>query len=184
MSSISELAQQWGNEQWAASIPFVERCVEEAEATNGMIVECGSGLTTLAMMRTGKQLVSLEHEWEWYQKLKAMEPDAPVAFTPILPDKCRVHDWYDCTAIPSPENVTLLVVDGPPGHTKGGRFGAVPAVWHALAPEPTIVLDDVHRFSELDTLNRWAGAFRMSGAEVQIEVAQGDRPFAVMKVSR
>src|SRR5678815_2448547 len=62
---VSRLIYGWGNESWSALDEYLVRCIQEASACDGNILECGSGLTTLLMGIIAKrrriQVWSLEH---------------------------------------------------------------------------------------------------------------------------
>jgi hypothetical protein len=49
----------------------------------------------------------------------------------------------------------MVICDGPPGGTKGGRYGLIPIMSERLATGCTILLDDVVRESERAIANRW-----------------------------
>ena len=63
--------------------------------------------------------------------------------------------WYDPPLQELPDNFRLVVCDGPPGMTKGGRYGLLPVFGSRLPQGTVIVLDDADRPSEVELLNRW-----------------------------
>src|ERR1700741_4417801 len=58
----------WGNDGYAANIDYLEEVARNAATTDGPILECGSGLTTLLLGmlagRRGVKVRSLEHSNE------------------------------------------------------------------------------------------------------------------------
>jgi hypothetical protein len=56
-----------------------------------------------------------------------------------------------------PDNFFLVVCDGPPRRTKGGRYGLVPIMRERLKSGCIILLDDAGRDEELTIAKRWAG---------------------------
>ena len=68
-----------------------------------------------------------------------------------------------------PSDFSLVVCDGPPGDTPGGRYGTLPVMRSLLRPGCVVLLDDVHRSEELEIVNRWAdqlgSPFDLTGSE-------------------
>ena len=64
----------WGNEKWSADEMYLAEVVRSAEKTNGSILECGSGLTTVLMSavaaRRGLHLHALEHNEGWHARVR------------------------------------------------------------------------------------------------------------------
>jgi hypothetical protein len=54
-----------------------------------------------------------------------------------------------------PLEFRLVICDGPPGATAGGRYGLLPVLGERLAAEATILLDDSDREGEAEVLQRW-----------------------------
>jgi hypothetical protein len=65
------------------------------------------------------------------------------------------YSWYDAPREDLPHRIGLVICDGPPGQTPGGRFGLLPQMRERLAPGATILLDDVDREGERAVLARW-----------------------------
>ena len=62
------------------------------------------------------------------------------------------------TALDGLAPVQLLLVDGPQACRQGmglARLPALPILRHALAPDATVALDDIHRRGEREVLKRW-----------------------------
>ena len=55
-----------------------------------------------------------------------------------------------------PRDFNLVICDGPPGTTRGGRTGMLPIMRKQLAPHCRIFVDDVNRPDESAMLKRWA----------------------------
>jgi hypothetical protein len=63
--------------------------------------------------------------------------------------------WYDPPSQNLPDQFRLVVCDGPPGQTKGGRYGLLPVFGPRLREGTVIVLDDADRPAEVELVNRW-----------------------------
>ena len=72
----------------------------------------------------------------------------------------------------------LIVCDGPPGHTLGGRYGLLPIVGNRLRKGAVILLDDAERSEEQVALRRWA---KEAGWEHTIK-GDADNAYAVVTV--
>lgn len=64
-------------------------------------------------------------------------------------------DWYDVESVQLPDTIGLVVCDGPPGTSRGGRYGLVPILKDRLAPGCIILIDDTDRAGERDIVDRW-----------------------------
>src|SRR6185295_13403707 len=66
---LQSLSAGWGNDGYAANIDYLEEVAKNAASTEGPILECGSGLTTLLLGlvagRRGVPVHSLEHSQSW-----------------------------------------------------------------------------------------------------------------------
>jgi len=158
---IRELIRGWSNEGWSAKEEFLVVCGQHALATNGPILECGSGLTTILLGviadRLGQTVWSLEHIPEWGQRVQKTLKKLNIQSVNV--DIRPLRDfggfsWYDVpTVLPQ---FSLVVCDGPPAHTHGGRYGLVPIMRSKLKPGAVILLDDAVRKQEQLIASRWA----------------------------
>lgn len=152
----------WGNEKWAAEEQYLAAVVRSAERTRGSILECGSGLTTLLMgavaTRTGVRLHSLEHTADWHDRVTRSIRDFGMRNVAVHLAPLRdfgEYDWYDAPLSVLPNDFALVVCDGPPASTRGGRSGMMPMMSGKLAPECEILLDDLVRPAEQELVQRW-----------------------------
>jgi len=74
---------------------------------------------------------------------------------------------------------SLVVCDGPPGTTRGGRYGFLPVMLPYLSSKCTILLDDVEREGEQKTLLLWKEENRFS-----YKTFGGDRKFSEISLAR
>ncbi len=140
------------------------------EQRPGMIVECGSGISTLVFAYAVRTLghgsvVSLEHDPVYAEQTRSwlrvhgVSAWAQVLTVPLVPHRLNGHQWrwYDLTTVQFPAPIDLLFVDGPPGGLQRlSRYPAGPLLAQRLANEAIMILDDVHRFDERAIVSRWA----------------------------
>ena len=151
---------------------LVELCNEIVLGPRRRILELGSGVSTILLGRllraTGGMLVAVEHDAGWRdwvaERLAAegLEAFATVIHAPLEPTPVGDLPWYAAEAIDAALATVgppdLLVVDGPPAFLSQdahARFPALPVLLDRLAPDATIVLDDVVRPGERAVLQRW-----------------------------
>jgi len=144
--------------------------------TPALVVELGSGASTVVVARLLKELgsgrlLAVEHDETWAERVQrqlAHEDLAEVASVVRAP--LRPHqrswdgaEWYDETVVVAAMTrvdlpIDVLVVDGPPAYRPGtahARYPALGLLAEWLAPDATVVLDDVERPGEQAVLARW-----------------------------
>jgi hypothetical protein len=161
-STLSELIYGWGNEAWSAREEYLTSCIAHALAAKGAILECGSGLTTLLVAAIAKKQGQphwiLEHKPHWAKKaqqyLDIYQLDSIVCSKPLKDygDYC----WYEVPMDNMPHTFSLLICDGPPRRTKGGRYGLIPVMRKQIQSGCVILLDDGYRQEEVEIAKRWA----------------------------
>ena len=177
---VRDLVYGWGNESWSARGEFLGAVLAHAWKADGPVLECGSGLTTLLLglvaERTGHRVWSLEHNPFWAERVRAELKRYRIGNVEVCPAALGDRGGYSWYAAPRerlPETFALVVCDGPPGDTPGGRYGLVPEMRSRLAPGCVLLLDDADRPDERAVLARWAGEL---GAAP--EVLGAEKPFA------
>lgn len=176
----------WGNADYSAGTSYLRTVAEESRHASGPILECGSGLSTIVLAfyaaRRGVPVFVLEHEGQWVATVEQSLRRARAAGTrgeqvrthyATLRDQGD-HDWY---SVPPdlPEGISVVVCDGPPQGTRGGRYGLLPAVWDRLSEDCVILLDDAERPDEQRVLRSWNEKF---GTSDVVLPAEGKRSFA------
>jgi hypothetical protein len=162
----------WKNEGFSADTAYLQTVCEWALRIPGPILECGSGLTTilLGMIAQGR-VTSLEHLPEWKERVErtAVEYAIPVDVlaTPLV--DYGSFDWYSVKEL-SGKAYELIICDGPPSKTKGGRYGLFPAARHLFAPNAVILMDDVECPAHQATIERWKSEFGIRSQEHKTEV--------------
>jgi len=182
---LIELQAGWSNDGFAARIDLLNEIATRAATTKGPILECGSGMTTLLVGllagRRGVRTYSLEHIDEWRARVLDTIEHFEIPNVEILRTPLRDFDgfsWYDAPLPELPRSFDLVICDGPPGETLGGRYGLLPMMRERLGQGAVILLDDTERPGEAEVLQRW-----MSEASFNVTMHESaDGSFAVLRM--
>ena len=161
-NNYDDLLYGWGADGWAASGDYIHDCIASFLNDPGPILECGSGITTILLgelaQNQGTEIWALEHDEQWGQYTRDHSRLLGIDAIQLAVKPLRSYgsfDWYDPPLEQMPSRFKLVVCDGPPGSTLGGRYGLV-AVMRDYIRGATILLDDVNRDDELEIAKRWA----------------------------
>ncbi len=182
---LADLREAWGNDGYCADLDFLCEVARWAARTPGPVLECGAGLTTILLgtlaARRWVDVWSLEHDRRWHARVAAVLqrhhiPGVHLTLAPLR--SYGDFTWYDAPLQAMPARFALVVCDGPPEQTRGGRYGLVPILRDRLKGGSVILLDDAARESEFRALCRWTreAALRVqlhelpAGTFAQIEV--------------
>ncbi|MCO6439776.1 MAG: class I SAM-dependent methyltransferase [Nitrococcus mobilis] len=167
---LGELRRGWGNEGWAADTEYLEVVLERALALRGPVLECGSGLSTLLVgaiaEHEGMELWTLEHHPGWFDCVRKQLNRYALRSTRLILAPIEDYgefSWYRPPLEDMPGRFTLVICDGPPGDTPGGRYGLLPVMRERLSATAEILLDDTSRPAEARIARRWG---QESGATV------------------
>ncbi len=172
--NIFLLALAWGNLGYAGNFIYLRNIAKRAQIADGFILECGSGVTTILMAAITcnhkTPLIVLEHNIEWYNYLKkifhTLDYDHVELFHVPLHDYGE-YTWYNTTAVQLPQQcIELVICDGPPGSTPGGRYGLMPVLSEYLSDNCVVLLDDTHREYEKDIIQAWRKYRRLETKEL------------------
>lgn len=159
---LPDLVYGWGNDYWSALEEYLAACVRAAMHADGPILECGSGLTSIVVgaiaQRAGNTMWSLEHNPEWSRRVQERLTKYQIDAVRLLTAPLKDHPdftWYDAPLDRMPDRFALVVCDGPPGMTRGGRYGLAPVMGDRLQPGCLILLDDAGRQEEREIAERW-----------------------------
>lgn len=153
----------WGNSAWDADEEYLRVSCDLIRHSSSDILECGSGLSTIiyGMALRGKttRLVALEHQQEWFERVNAElirtgGQAVELIRTPLI--SYGEFDWYDRPSRLHDRRFEIVICDGPPSTTLGGRYGLLPVLRDQLGTPTTILLDDSSREGEQDALQRWS----------------------------
>jgi len=90
---------------------------------------------------------------------EGLEGSAVVVDAPLRVHAATGVGWYDLAALDAvPDQVELLLVDGPPAgevEIERSRYPALPELRARLAAGATVILDDALRAGEAWALERW-----------------------------
>ena len=118
-----------------------------------LVVELGSGVSTVVMAKAGaKKVVSFDGSEEYARHtrnlLGAHGVQAEVRVSKLAPYKSS-NGWYDPNSFKDLKKIDLLVVDGPEGgEDSNGRYPALDVMLSKLSPKAIVILDDVKREGE------------------------------------
>ncbi len=156
----------WGNSAWDADEEYLRASCDLIRHSSSDILECGSGLSTiiyrLALRGTSLHLVALEHQREWFDRVNdELERIGGEAVQLIQAPLVRYgeFDWYDWPSTLHNRRFGIVICDGPPSTTLGGRYGLLPVAWDQLRSPVTILLDDASRDGEKQALRRWTSEY-------------------------
>jgi hypothetical protein len=159
---FEQLVYGWGNEAWSARSSFLQAVIEWLPRTTGSVVECGPGISTFVLASaaavSARRVHAFEHNRDWAERIVRELPSdlrasVEMHLTPIR--SCGDFDWYSLDALTLPSDVGFVVCDGPPGKTRGGRYGLAPMLRAYLKPGCIVLLDDTQRLEERQIVRRW-----------------------------
>lgn len=181
-SQLKRLRHYWSNDDWSAGTEFLEGMLRWLPLTTGSILECGSGLTTLllavATAGTDRRTATLEHNEAWAARVRDALPSRPDSRLRIVETPLKKYDhfdWYDTRPIGNLGPIGFVVCDGPPGSTRGGRYGLGAVMKQHLAQDCIVMLDDSSRAEERAIIERWV-------AELPAVVVEETPRYCVMRV--
>ena len=161
IETISKLYYYFGNCGWSAKPEYLLTCIKYAIDCNGPILELGSGLSTLIIGIIAKkkhiEMTSLENNLKWSDNIIKLidkyKLDNIVIINPLK--DYGEYEWYNPDFKKTP-SFNLVICDGPPSTTKGGRYGFLPIMKESLSLRAVIIVDDTIRIEERDIVKRWA----------------------------
>lgn len=177
---IEQFRRAWGNESFSADVTYVSEVVSRVGKCSAPILECGSGLTTLAAALVGEKrdvrVWSLEQDEDWVdfvsQRLKKNNiRNVEIRYAPLKDYGDFV--WYDVENLDLPEYFELVVCDGPAVFEHWGdsqylwRYGVLPVLEKRGISVGEILLDDATEPRAENLLNRWRRDFGMNHRMIQ-----------------
>ena len=181
---IKMLSYGWGNAGWSADTDLLQCLARLARNSSGPILETGCGLSTLlfsALLKPGQKLISLEHKKTWLdivqRKLTRLSLDKNcVRWCPLV--DFGEFEFYDVKELLGDEPFELMLIDGPPASTRGGRIGATHLFLSHINRETITIFDDMHRATVRFVAEEFArvlnGRLEFVGADRQIGIIRLD----------
>ena len=170
---VNRFARGWGDDGFRAVGGYLQEVANRAGATNGHILEIGSGLTTILMaaltLNRRVEIWTLEHSEEFYQRTQSWLESLHLTNVHLFHSPLQNYGdfvWYTPPLELMPAEFELVVADGPPGDTKGGRYGLLPIMKEKIRAA-TILLDDAERIRERETMLRWQNEFGLINTVVE-----------------
>jgi predicted O-methyltransferase YrrM len=160
--------------RWAAEADFAGMIARELERGQKVIVECGSGATTLVVASKLRQngrgrIVSLDHQRVYAARTGRLLDSAGlgsvarVVEAPLRPQQFgnRTISWYDQSVVEDAVEGTidLLIVDGPPQVEPWARWPALPVFYPLLGANASVLIDDGRTRQTMRTVHSWIDAF-------------------------
>jgi len=165
---IKRLVYAWGNQGFSAQIDYIRTCIEKTQQSEGMIFECGSGLSTILLgiiaKKQNRKMVSFEHIDFWAQRIQKELDKNGITSNTIYTRKLKDYGnfaWYDTDGFECGK-IGLSICDAPPGNTKGGRTGFMHLFKDNLLPNSVILVDDTIREDEQKMIKEWEKMVPMS----------------------
>ena len=180
---LSELIAGWSNDGYVANLEYLEAVAKSSINTRGPVLECGSGATTILLGllcgRRNVEVWSLENSVEWRERvIGALNSNGITGVRVCTAPLVGYGDfvWYDSPLAEMPKEFSLVICDGPPGATRGGRYGLLPVMGNRLPAGSTILLDDAGRPGEAELIRKWEDEARFETDLVKTQ----DSEYAIM----
>jgi len=145
---------------WVISPDLASIIVREVlDRKSSVILECGSGLSTLLMsycvISNGKgHIWSLEHDAKYARLAEklidshGMKQTSTVIHAPLKEVFLRGRSWlwYDSSILKDIGPIDIAVIDGPPKRVqRNARYPALPLIYRYLSEDAIVILDDASR---------------------------------------
>lgn len=162
--TLGLLSWAWMNPGYSASLRLLKHIARNLVREPGPVLECGSGMSTMLLgvlgLKHNVPVHVLEHHPDWAEHMQKIVRQYRLRTTTVIHAPLRSYgdfDWYDADSLPGGPAYRLVVCDGPPGKSNGGRFGLIPVLGEWLAADCRILLDDTHRRRERNIIQLWNG---------------------------
>ena len=183
---LQDLVYGWANSGWSAWPEMLEHALRFARTIDGPILECGSGLSTVLLGAVAQQkqgrVWSLEHHAAWAEHTRAALAQHAITSVELCVAPLRDYSpgdfaWYDVPLEKLPKDIALVLCDGPPSDTKGGRVGLLSVLRPRLRSGCLILLDDLHRLEEQQILTQWSQELGVAA-----QILGDEKPIGLLQV--
>lgn len=158
----------WGPLGRAPRTAFLAAATDLVTAADGAVLECGSGLSTIALATRARALgvrfLSLEHDPArharmcWALRLCGLRASV-VRLVPLR--EFDGYAWYDLRRVRLPRWVSIVLCDGPGAAAAGGAFGLLPRLRGRLRYRARILVNNADRVEVQAVLRRWREAYEV-----------------------
>jgi predicted O-methyltransferase YrrM len=172
----------------AAAISTLCRLLEQRKPR--MVLELGSGLSTIIIAsyikQNGGRFVSVDHDPKFadvtlgYLRANGLSQAVDLKVCPLLrQSKTNNELWYNTSLVEGLNEIDFLVVDGPPKpFYENIRRHAISVVGDRLTPSACILLDDVDRPAEKETILQWQAKF----PDLQCDILGHPKAHAILRL--
>ena len=185
IGAIAEAFAYWGDPLSPGDESYVRSCIAEIGATQGAVLQCGAGLSTLVLGaacagdKRERQVWCLEHDRHWASTIRSWLTEYRVANTHVIHSRAQMFDgfsWYSVDTGRLAKSYSLVLCEGVRASPRGA-FGALRKLEGRLAPAFVLMAREAGSQAELKLLKTWADA---NGAKFVILDSQG----GFVKISR
>lgn len=177
---------------WAATPELIYTILKEISFTKPQqIFEIGSGSSTvissLFLRKMGfGAIVSIDHDDKYYDQNKreletyGVDDLAKLYHAPLKEYKIdgKEYRWYDLENVSIPDNIDLLVIDGPPFKLNPlARYPALNLLYKNLSDNAVIILDDANRHDESHIVEKWLQEY----PELKAEFVGSEKGVAILR---
>jgi predicted O-methyltransferase YrrM len=155
-----------------------------------VIVEASSGISSLvsgyALEQLGEgRVFSLEHDQQFAQisqqwiRDHQLEHRVAIYHAPLKAYQIKnaTWQWYDFSDANLPENIDMLIVDGPPNRVqKSARYPALPLLKDRLSNQCVILVDDAARKQDKQIIALWQKEF----PQLQVSWMPSEKGMAIL----
>lgn len=161
------LRQGWGNERVTAPPELLSACWHMARETNGPILECGSGLSTivLALANAKASVYALENDPIWAMKVRDACQEHGIENVFVSCHALKSYGdaaWYDTRDLAGLD-FSLVLCDGP--WRSLGRRALLFEAFGAPVCRATIIVDDAEDEAHMAAFRTWA---TMNGRQIHL----------------
>lgn len=185
-SLLADLFAYWGDPLGPRDESYLRSCLAEVTATDGAILQCGAGLSTLVLgalchrseIKT-RQLWCLENDRHWANTMRSWLTEYRVTNTHVIHSRAQMfdnHAWYAVDTARLAKHYSLVLCEGARASPKGA-LGALCRLGDRLGRDFVLLARDVSHPADLKELKRWADA---NAAKIVLV----DRQEGFVKISR
>lgn len=171
------LLDLWANPDMASEPDYLIDVSLQCHAADGPVLECGTGVSTfIAAIYSAHGVWCLEQHLPSRRRAARIVNAAGLAAR-VIDAPLQNYGGFDWYRVPEglPSRFAVAICDGPPGRTRGGRYGLLPVMRDRLR-DGVVLLDDVNRESEHAIMERWRDEF-------DVELVDGVGRYAVLQVA-